>query len=125
MSETRIIGIWLCGLTLAVACSTRTIIGEVPDGAAPDGAGGSNQPSLDPVGTMGHTCAPPQFPGDHPFDTPAGLEGVWTGYVEGGTLGVSADAIRVTLDPTTNGTGTIHVVYGVLAPPPPATSATE
>lgn len=117
----------LCGLLLAIGCDARTLIGQVPDGSAPDGSatGGSNQPSLDPVGTSGHTCAPPQFTGDHPFDLPAGTEGVWTGYVEGVNVGVSSDAIRLTLDHATDGTSQIHLVLGVKAPPPPATSATE
>jgi hypothetical protein len=118
----------LYGLMVAIGCDARTLIGQVPDGSAPGGSGGSggaDQPNLEPVGTMGHTCAPPQFPGDHPYAIPAGLEGVWTGYLEGGTLGITSDAIRLTLDHATDGTSQIHVVYGVLAPPPPATSATD
>jgi hypothetical protein len=116
----------LSALLLAIGCDARTLIGQVPDGSAPDGAaGGSNQTSLDPVGTSGHTCAPPQFAGDHPHDLPAGTEGVWTGYVEGVNVGISSDAIRLTLDHATDGTSQIHLALGVKAPPPPATSATE
>jgi hypothetical protein len=115
----------LFGLLVAIGCDARTLIGQVPDGSAPDEAGGSNQANLEPVGTSGHTCAPPQFPGDHPFELPAGVEGVWTGYVEASTLGISSDAIRLTLDHAADGTSQIHIVFGVKAPPPPATSATD
>jgi len=123
MNVKNITWIWLCGLAMTVGCDTRTIVGEVPDGSAPDG---SNQTtSLDPVGTSGHTCAPPQFPGDHPFNFPAGVAGVWTGYVENAALGFTSDAVRLTLDQAADGTNQIHVAYGAAPPPPPATSATD
>src|SRR5580765_272905 len=95
----------LCGLMVAIGCDAKTLIGQVPDGSAPDGAPGTGgMQSFDPVGTMGHTCGPVQFAGDHPFDLPAGTEGVWTGYVEGIQIGISSDAVRLTLDHATDGT---------------------
>jgi hypothetical protein len=113
-----VLGIGWLGLA-AVGCGAKTMIGEVPDGSDP------NQASLDPVGTMGHTCQAPQFAGDLPFDFPAGVAGVWTGYDETTALGVASDAIRLTLDHAADGTSQIHIVFGVAAPPPPATSATD
>jgi hypothetical protein len=116
----------LSALLLAIGCDARTLIGQVPDGSAPDGAGGSNQPSFDPVGTSGHTCAPPVFAGDQAYDLPAGTEGVWTGYVDNvSDVSISSDSIRLTLDHATDGTSQIHLVLGVKAPPPAATSATD
>jgi hypothetical protein len=111
------IGIGGLGL-VAVGCNASTMIGDLSqDGGVP--------PNIVAVGTLGHTCEPPPFPGDHPFTFPAGLGGVWTGFVQGGVLGLSSDAVRLTMDEAADGTPQIHVVYGVAAPPPPATVATD
>ena len=64
-------------------------------------------------------------PGDQPFTFPTGVDGVWTGFVQGGTSGLNSDAIKLVLDQAADGTSQIHVIYGTGAPPPPATSATE
>lgn len=125
MTEKLLTWMGLCGLALSLGCNASTMIGQVPDGSAPGNDGQTTTTSFVPVGTSGHTCAPPQFPGDHPYDLPAGTEGAWTGYVEGGTLGLSSDAVGLTLDHAADGSSQIHIVYGVAAPPPPATSATE
>jgi len=117
MTKRPLASIGLLALT-SMACNASTMIGDVPP---PDGSA----PNLAAVGTMGHTCAPPQFAGDHPFTFPDGLEGVWTGYVQGGVLGLSSDAVELTLDHAADGASQIHVVYGTAAPPPPATVATD
>jgi hypothetical protein len=123
MTSKTALRIGLCGLAMSLGCNVSTMIGEIPDGAPPNQP--PTQTSYEPVGTSGHTCSPPEFAGDHPFDFPAGLEGVWTGYVEGGTLGLNSDAVRLTLDHAASGASQIHIVFGAAAPPPPATSATE
>jgi hypothetical protein len=105
----------LLGLT-SLACNARTAIGQVSDAAAAQ--------TLSPVGTSGHTCTPPPFSDDPPFTFPAGVEGVWTGFVDGGTPGIASDAIRLTLDHAADGTSQIHVAYGTAPPPAPVTSAT-
>ena len=127
MNAKTLVWMSLCGLLLAIGCDAQTLIGQVPDGSAPDGppTGAGGQQSFDPVGTMGHTCGPVQFAGDHAYDLPAGTEGVWTGYTESPQIGISSDAIRMTLDHATDGASQIHVALGVKAPPPPATSATD
>src|SRR5512144_1546068 len=104
MTNRLLTPIGLLALT-SMACNASTMIGDVtpPDGSAP---------SIAAVGTMGHTCVPPQFPGDQPFTFPDGLEGVWTGYVQGGVIGLGSDAVKLTLDHAADGTSQIHVVYG-------------
>jgi hypothetical protein len=109
------VGLLGLGLT-SIACGAKTMIGDVSDASAPN---------LQAVGTMGHTCRPPQFAGDQAFTFPAGVEGVWAGYTEQFGLGISSDAIRLTLDHAADGTSQIRVVYGTLPAPPPATSATD
>jgi hypothetical protein len=116
MTSKTAIRIGLCGLAMSLGCNVSTMIGEVPDGSVL---------SLTPVGTSGHTCQPPQFTGDHPFTTPAEIEGVWTGFVQGSTLGLTSDAVKLTLDQGSDGSSQIHVAYGSAPPPPPATVATD
>ena len=100
----------------SVGCGASTMIGDVPD---------ASPPNLEAVGTTGHNCTPPQFAGDQPFTFPAGLEGVWTGYVQGGVIGLGSDAVQLTFDHAADGTSQIHLVYGTAPPPPPATVATD
>jgi hypothetical protein len=123
MTERTLTRMSLCGLALTLGCDASTLVGQTTDGSAPDAP--AIQASFTPVGTMGHTCAAPQFPGDHPFTTPTGLAGVWAGFVQGGVIGLSSDAVKLTMDQASDGTNQIHVVYGTAAPPPPATVATD
>ena len=125
--------------TLAVALAlaslgcggARTLIGEVDGGPADDTGVGSvdtsgdaNRPDLGGANSGG-TCTPVQLPGEQPFTFPAGLEGTWTGFVQGGNTGLNSDAIKLILDHAADGSSQIHVVYGAAAAPPPATSATD
>src|SRR5262245_25585447 len=123
MTERTLTRVSLCGLALTLGCDASTLVGQVPDGSAPDVP--TPQANFTPVGTSGSTCTPPQFPGAHPFRTPAGLAGVWSGFVQGGVIGLSSDAVKLTIDQASDGTNQIHVVYGTAPPPPPATVATD
>ena len=119
----------LTALALAlttIGCSARTLIGEV-DGASPPMADGSMATADGgaPGGAnSGGTCSPVVHQGDQPFTFPAGVAGVWTGYIEFAT-GLASDAVKLILDKDATGADQIHVIYGTAAAPPPATSATE
>lgn len=115
----------------ALGCGTRTLIGEV-DGGPPDDAGGGSVDTRGDASTRdlagansGGTCTPVVHQGDQPFTFPAGVAGVWSGFVQGSTSGLNSDAIKLVLDQAADGTSQIHVIYGAAAPPPPATSAAE
>src|SRR5262249_19974802 len=50
----------------------------------------------------------------------------WTGFMQNSVLGLSSDAVRLTVDPAAAaGAGQVHIAYGSAAPPPPATVATD
>jgi hypothetical protein len=119
MNRTHTIPAALLALA-SFGCEARTLIGEVPDGSAPDGVTTTSPP---PGADAGGTCNP-VFAGDPTFAVPPELAGTWTGFIQGGSS-LPSDAIKLVLDRAADGSGQIHVIYGTAAPPPPATSATE
>jgi hypothetical protein len=108
-----------------LACDARTLIGMVPDGAAPDAAQTNTGDGGMAAGDGGHTCTPVTFDNDAPYTLPAGVAGNWTGYFQGGSPLGNTDVVRFAIQQRADGTGEIHVTMGTAAPPPPATSATD
>jgi hypothetical protein len=137
-------------VVLTGACHTNTAIGIDPtgQGGSPNmlntaGAAGTSGAGLS-SGAAGQTArsAPtclaspdavegPQGPyvpsaplitaGDQPFTNPAGVAGVWTGYLENLQFPSGSDAVSLTFAEDATGAGTLTVVLGSAAalPPPP------
>jgi hypothetical protein len=116
MTRKLAIGIGLLGL-VSLACNASTLIGDARDASSVTnsaiGAGGSGM------------CTPPVDPNDQPFTPPTAVAGTWTGYFEGSSLPVGADAIELTIDQASDGSNQIHLVLGSDPPPAPATVATD